>query len=166
MRQDGTARAETASAKSLSLQVEGFDRGGVIPRGLTCEGENRSPALHWSGAPTSAKSLALILDDPDAPGGVWNHWLVWNIPAVVSGLAESARLEVPVRSGTNDFGKRGYGGPCPPKGHGPHHYFFRLLALDVEELDLPEGARRAALDRALESHVVGTAEYMGLYERT
>ena len=151
---------------SLSLEIEGFDRGGVIPRELTCEGANRSPEVSWSGAPAGTKSYALILDDPDAPGGVWNHWLVWNIPAVVSGLARNAHLEAPVRSGANDFGKRGYGGPCPPKGHGPHHYFFRLLALDVEELDLPEGASRADLDRALESHILGAAEYMGRYARS
>ena len=151
---------------SLTLQVQGFPPGGAIPEKFTCEGANLSPALAWSGAPAGAKSFALIMDDPDAPGGVWNHWLLWDIPAAMSGLEENERSEPPVRSGTNDFGKLGYGGPCPPKGHGPHRYFFRLMAVDVETLDLPAGARRAELDRALAAHVLATAEHMGRFERT
>lgn len=107
----------------------------------------------------------MIVDDPDAPAGVWNHWLLWNIPVEASGLDENARLYNPMRPGTNDFGKPGYGGPCPPKGHGPHRYFFRLFALDVEDLGLAGGARRPALNRALAPHILATAEYMGTFER-
>ena len=151
---------------SLTLQVQGLPPGGAIPEKFTCEGANLSPALAWSGAPAGAKSFALIMDDPDAPGGVWNHWLLWDIPATISGLEENARPTTPIRSGVNDFGKPGYGGPCPPKGHGPHRYFFRLLAVDVETLDLPAGARRAELDRALAAQVLATAEHMGRFERT
>lgn len=105
------------------------------------------------------------MDDPDAPGGVWNHWLLWNIPATVSGLEENARPGRPAVSGTNDFGRSGYGGPCPPRGHGPHRYYFRLFALDVGDLGLPSTARRAELDRAMAPHILARAEYMGRFER-
>jgi Raf kinase inhibitor-like YbhB/YbcL family protein len=105
------------------------------------------------------------MDDPDAPSGVWNHWRLWNIPHKWSGLEEGVVPEPPVLSGMNDFRKPGYGGPCPPKGHGPHRYFFRLFAIDVDDLGLPVGARRAELDSALASHALATAEYMGRYER-
>lgn len=150
---------------SLTLRVEGFSNGGPIPSQFTCAGAGRSPALTWSGAPPGTKSFALILDDPDAPGGVWNHWLLWNIPASKSGLEERERPLQPARSGTNDFGKIGYGGPCPPKGHGAHRYFFRLFALNVEVLDLASGARRAELDQAMAAHILAQAGYMGRFER-
>ena len=105
------------------------------------------------------------MDDPDAPAGVWNHWLLWNIPHAWSGLKEGAATEGSVRSGVNDFHASGYRGPCPPKGHGPHRYFFRLFALDVEDLGLPAGADRKQLDKALGAHVLAAAEHMGRYER-
>lgn len=150
---------------AFTLKIEAFPNGGQIPQRFTCEGANHSPALSWSDPPAETKSLALILDDPDAPAGVWNHWLLWDIPATMSGLEENLHPQKPILSGTNDFGKPGYGGPCPPKGHGMHRYFFRLFALDVGTLGLSAGARRAQLDRAMDRHILAKAEYMGRFER-
>ena len=150
----------------FKLAVQEFPAGGNIPREFTCEGVNHSPALTWSGAPEGTKSFALILDDPDAPGGVWNHWLLWNIPGTASQLEENIRPHGALHAGTNDFGKPGYGGPCPPKGHGAHRYYFRLYALNVEKLNVSASAPRAELDRALASHILGRAEYMGRFERS
>ena len=149
----------------LTLEIQAFPAAGIIPKEFTCEGADRSPALTWSGEPEKTKSFALILDDPDAPGGVWNHWLLWNIPVSTSHLEENLRPHGAILSGKNDFGKSGYGGPCPPRGHGAHRYYFRLFALDKEKLDLPAGASRAELDRALAPHILATAEYMGRFER-
>lgn len=154
-----------AGPMAFTLKVEEFAPGQSIPRKFTCEDADHSPALAWSGAPPQTRSFALVMDDPDAPGGVWTHWLLWGIPAATGKLAENARPGAPARSGTNDFGRTGYGGPCPPRGHGPHRYFFRLLALDTDELDLPPSARRADFDRTVGPHVLATAEYMGRYER-
>jgi hypothetical protein len=137
----------------------------MIPKRHTCEGEDLSPAVEWSGAPPNTKSLVLIVDDPDAPVGTWNHWLLWDVPPDRTSIPEGfkpGRLGV---SGTNDFGRLGYGGPCPPRGHGPHRYYFKLYATDVESLGLKAGAKRAELDRALRAHLVGEAWAMGRYER-
>ena len=105
------------------------------------------------------------MDDPDAPAGTWNHWLLWDIPAGIHSLPQHYRAAHSVRAGTNDFGKTGYGGPCPPRGHGAHRYFFRLYALDTPTLRVPEGAHRKELERALQRHRLGIAEYMGRFER-
>jgi Raf kinase inhibitor-like YbhB/YbcL family protein len=150
---------------SFTLLVEGFSEGGAIPAKYTCAGSNYSPALTWSDLPHGTRSLALIMDDPDAPGGVWNHWLLWNIPPTMPGLEENEHLHQPVQSGTNDFGKIGYGGPCPPKGHGPHRYFFHLFALDVETIGLSARARRVELDRVMAPHILAQSEFMGRFER-
>ncbi|HEY1203237.1 MAG: YbhB/YbcL family Raf kinase inhibitor-like protein [Bryobacteraceae bacterium] len=149
----------------FKLVTSAFQEGGEIPRLYTSEHANVSPSLEWSGEPRDTKSYALIADDPDAPAGTWNHWLLWNIPASVHALAQGFKPSQLGASGTNDFGKPGYGGPCPPHGHGPHRYFFKLYALDVESLDLPAGARRADLDRALRDRVLAQAQCMGRYER-
>ena len=150
---------------TFRLTVEGFREGDTIPRRHTCEGEDVSPALSWEDAPPTARSFALIMDDPDAPAGTWNHWLLWDIPTGVNRIEEGFQPGSLGVSGTNDFGKPGYGGPCPPRGHGPHRYYCRLYALDVESLGLPEGARRAQLDAALRGHILDEAQYMGRYER-
>ena len=147
---------------SFQLTVAGFAEGSTIPRRHTCEGEDLSPALKWSGAPAETRGFALIMDDPDAPAGTWNHWLLYDIPAATSELPEAAKLGL---SGTNDFGRSGYGGPCPPRGHGPHRYFFKLMALKVSSLGIPAGAKRADLDRTLKDQVLAEARYMGRYER-
>jgi Raf kinase inhibitor-like YbhB/YbcL family protein len=149
----------------FKLVVSAFEEGGAIPKLHTCDGADVSPSLEWTGEPRDTKSFALIADDPDAPAGTWNHWLLWDIPASVHALAQSFKSGKLGMSGTNDFGKPGYGGPCPPRGHGPHRYFFKLHALDVESLGLRAGARRADLDRALRTHVLAEAQYMGRYER-
>jgi len=150
-------------AMALKLVISAFPEGGAIPQKYTCDGNNIAPAVEWSGAPTQTKSFALILDDPDAPSGLFTHWLLYNIPATVHALEENYRPSSPTATGTNDFGKRGYGGPCPPSG--THRYFFKLLALDTPKLDLAAGARRSDVDRALRGHVVEESQYMGRYER-
>lgn len=150
---------------AFKLTVAGFREGETIPKQHTCEGKDVSPALAWQGAPAGTQSFALIMDDPDAPVGTWNHWLLWDIPASVNSLAEGYRPGSLGTDGTNDFGKTGYGGPCPPRGHGPHRYYFRLYALDVPQLKLAARAKRAELDKALRGHVLAEAVYMGRYER-
>lgn len=150
---------------AFRLIVSAFPDGGNIPQLHTCEGADLSPALEWSGEPAGTQSFALILDDPDAPGGTWNHWLLYDLPASVHALAQGCKPGRNGVSGTNDFGKTGYGGPCPPKGRGPHRYFFKLHALSVASLGLKAGASRAELDEALRGHVVAEAKYVGRYER-
>ncbi len=149
---------------AFKVRAEGFAEKATIPDQFTCEGKDTPPALRWSGEPSQTRSFALIMDDPDAPGRAWNHWLLWDIPSGVHSLPEGSQSPQG-KSGTNDFGKRGYGGPCPPRGGGWHRYFFRLFALDTVALGVQEGARRSALERALRKHVIAEASYMGLYER-
>lgn len=150
----------------FALTIEAFADSGAIPSVFTCEGDNISPALAWAGEPDGTQSFALIVDDPDAPAGTWNHWLLWDIPGGVHSVPQQYRAAHPVHSGTNDFGKTGYGGPCPPKRDGPHRYFFRLYALDTPSLRVPEGARRKELERVLRGHRLSIAEHMGRFERT
>lgn len=150
---------------AFKLVSAAFPEGGAIPKLHTCEGADLSPPLEWSGEPGDTKSFALIVDDPDAPAGTWNHWLLWDIPVSVHALAQGIKPPQTGVSGANDFGKPGYGGPCPPKGHGPHRYFFRLYALGVPALELRSGARRAEMDRALKAHILAETGYMGRYER-
>jgi Raf kinase inhibitor-like YbhB/YbcL family protein len=145
----------------LQISSTAFSDGHTIPQRHTCEGDNVSPPLSWSGTPSEARSLALIVDDPDAPSGTFVHWLAWGLDPGSNGLDEGQPAPV---EGTNGFGEKGYGGPCPPPGHGPHRYFHRLYALS-SELDLAAGASREELDAALEGRVVGTAELVGTYER-
>jgi len=150
---------------AFTLTVKGFDDGGHIPKRATCDGEDSSPALEWAGEPPETQSFALILDDPDAPAGTWTHWLLWDIPAHVHSLAEGFQPGATGASGKNDFGRPGYGGPCPPKGHGVHRYYFTLFAVDRPVLGLPPGARRQEVDRALKGRVLTRATYMGRYAR-
>ena len=145
----------------FSLTSSAFADEGTIPRRHTCDGEDRSPPLSWSSPPTGTRSLALILDDPDAPGGRFIHWLAWGITPDTGGLAEgqAAPLE-----GGNDFGTVGYRGPCPPRGHGHHRYRFRLHAL-AEELRLPSGAGVRGLEQALRAKDLAVAELVCTYQR-
>jgi Raf kinase inhibitor-like YbhB/YbcL family protein len=124
-----------------------------------------SPSIEWSGEPSNTRSLALIVDDPDAPGGVWTHQLLYDLAPAVRSLPQGYKPAKPALSGVNDFGRSSYAGPCSPKGYGPHRYFFRLYALDVESLGLRPGAGRWVLERAMRSHVVVESKYMGRYER-
>ena len=114
----------------MKLVSSAFADGAAIPRRFTCDGENLSPPLQWSGAPAGTRSFVLLCDDPDAPAGTWHHWAVYDVPPVLTDLADGAALNMKMKQAVNDFRKVGYGGPCPPRGHGPHHYHFRLLALD------------------------------------
>jgi Raf kinase inhibitor-like YbhB/YbcL family protein len=150
---------------AFRLIVAAFPDGGKIPQLHTCDGADLSPALEWSGDPRDTQSFALIMDDPDAPGGTWNHWLLFDLSPSLHALAQGykpGRLGV---GGTNDFGTLGYRGPCPPKGHGPHRYFFKLHALNVASLGLKAAVKRAELDKALKGRVLAEAQYMGRYER-
>ena len=142
-----------------------FANGGWIPDLHTCQGADLSPSLEWTEAPPETRSFALILDDPDAPVGTWNHWLLYDIGSTTHGLAQGHKAGRGDVSGKNSWGKLGYGGPCPPKGHGPHRYFFRLYALDTETLGLPAGASRENLEHTLKTHVLAETQYMGRYER-
>jgi Raf kinase inhibitor-like YbhB/YbcL family protein len=150
---------------AFKLSIPAFSQGASIPKLHTCEGADLSPALEWSGEPVETASFALIMDDPDAPAGTWNHWLLFDIPATAHSLAQGYQLGQLGVSGTSDFGRPGYGGPCPPKGHGPHRYFFRLYAVRAASLGLKPGARRSEIDRALRGNQLAEAQYMGRYER-
>lgn len=152
---------------TFTLSSTAFASGDVIPYPYTCQGADVSPVLTWSGQPTQAISLALVMDDPDAPAGTWVHWVMWNIPATIHLLPENVnkqeRLATGAMQGRNDFGKVGYNGPCPPPGHS-HRYFFRLYALDVK-LTLPPGTKRKELDAAMQGHILAHAEYTGTFQR-
>ena len=149
-----------AGGAKMKITSSAFQEGGNIPSKFSCDGADTSPPLQISDVPSGAKSLVLIVDDPDAPSGLFTHWMVWNISPQSSGIAEgSTPKEV---QGTNDFGKSGYGGPCPPSG--THRYYFKIFALD-RELDLPFGAKRGQLDAAIKNHVLAQGELMGRYLR-
>src|SRR5712691_8019149 len=155
---------------ALTVRSTSFDDGGSIPRKHTCEGPDSAPALAWSGAPPGTKSLALIVDDPDAPDPkapkmTYVHWVLYNLPPATARLAEGAArggLPPGTREGKNDWKRTGYGGPCPPIGR--HRYFFKLYALDAELPDL--GApTKPQLEKAMEGHVIEKAELVGTYEK-
>lgn len=152
---------------TMTLESTAFEPGGPIPVGNTCDAEDLSPPLSWSQPPDGTRTLALVCDDPDAPGGTWVHWVLFNLPSRTRHLEASVppreELDSGARQGRNDFGRVGYGGPCPPRGK-PHRYFFRLYALDME-LALEAGVTRAAVMKAMHGHVLETAELMGTYQR-
>ena len=150
-----------AHVSEFALTSEAFTHLGEIPRRHTCEGDDVSPALAWSDPPAGTRTLALIVDDPDAPVGTFTHWLAWNIDASAGGLAEG---ESAPAEGSNDFGVGGWSGPCPPPAHGAHRYFFRLHALD-RTLDVAFRADRRDVEQALQGHVLATAELIGTFER-
>jgi Raf kinase inhibitor-like YbhB/YbcL family protein len=156
-----------ASAMAFALRSPDFANGANIPRAFTCEGEDRSPALEWSEAPSGTKTFALIADDPDAPAGTWVHWVIYNIPGNARVLAGSVEKKEQLadgsRQGRNDFRKAGYNGPCPPPGKA-HRYFFKLYAL-ATELTLPAGASKSDVERAMEGYILARTEWMGRYQR-
>lgn len=147
------------------LESTAFRAGEAIPTRYTCDGEDVSPALHWRDAPANTRSFALVVDDPDAPGRTFAHWVLFDIQAGVSDLPEGLRADDIGKAGRNDFGKTGYGGPCPPVGRGPHRYFFTLYALDTDSLGLSRGASRSQVEQALLGHAIGQTRLMGQYER-
>ena len=154
------------SDMAITITSSVFSEGGMIPKKYTCDAEDISPDLKWSGVPPGAKSLALICDDPDAPVGTWVHWVLFNIPADVTslpaGLPADSALNNGARHGKNDFRKLGYGGPCPPGG--THRYFFKLYALDTV-LKLESGSTKAQLLAAMKGHILAEGQLMGKYKR-
>jgi hypothetical protein len=154
----------------MKLTSTAFAEGGGIPAKYTCVGADTSPPLAWSGVPAGTKSLALIVDDPDAPDPAapkmtWVHWVLYNLPPDTASLAEGAGnrpVSPPVRSGLNDWSRPGYGGPCPPIGR--HRYFFKLYALDVELREL-DPANKATLEKAMEGHVLAKTEIIGTFQK-
>lgn len=147
-----------SNSNQLRLISTVFSHNGHIPPLYTCEGKNINPPLKVENIPDGTKTLALIVEDPDAPRGTFDHWIVWNI-SPNEAIAEDIN---PGISGTNGFGKTGYGGPCPPSGE--HRYFFRVFALD-DELDLLAGSTKEELLDAMKNHVLATAELMGVYQK-
>ncbi len=153
---------------AMRLTSTAFGEGEPIPAEHSCEGSDRSPPLQWQGAPEGTQSFALVCDDPDAPGGTFAHWAIYDIPAEVTYLESGhSAPDGPSRypEGTNDFGRAAWGGPCPPPGHGPHQYHFRVLALGVTSLDSPDGTRVPEVERMARDHVLDEARLVGLYER-
>ena len=152
---------------SLQVSTNAFAPGGIIPKKFACSGEDVSPGLAWTVAPSGTQSILLIVDDPDAPAGTWTHWLVYDLPPAVhelpEGVPHTPDLKIGGHQGKNDFGKTGYNGPCPPPGK-PHHYYFRVFALD-RRLNLPAGAGRKAIDREMRGHVLAEGEVMGSFGR-
>lgn len=145
----------------MNLSSTEFKNKEFIPIKYTCDGQDINPPLEISGVPEKAESLALIVDDPDAPNGDWVHWVLWNIPPDTLKIKESSVPQGAIE-GTNDFNHTRYGGPCPPKG--THHYYFKLYALDTV-LDLDSSKTKKDLLKAVEGHIIAQAELVGLYQR-
>ena len=162
----GAASIQQARAASFALASSAFADGGAIPSRYTCDGRDLSPPLAWSGVPEGARSLALVVDDPDAPDPAaptttWVHWVLYDIPAATTAIAEGARA-AGAQDGTNDWKRTGYGGPCPPVGR--HRYFFKLYALDRALPDLHRPTK-AQLEAAMQGHVLGEARLIGTYRK-
>jgi len=165
------------AAPKIRLTSAAFTEGAMIPREFTCDGADRSPPLEWLGVPQAARSLVLICDDPDAPVGTWSHWVLYDLSPSITSLDQGVATDLvatvepktvvkqpglTVSQGKNDFGKIGYGGPCPPRG--VHRYFFRLYALD-QQTELAPGATRTAVFKAIAGHILAEGHLMGKYAR-
>jgi Raf kinase inhibitor-like YbhB/YbcL family protein len=157
----GTAAERATSGGSLKLSSPAFPEGAMIPSKYTCDGSDVNPPLQIGGVPAGAKSLALIVDDPDAPRGTWTHWVVWNIEPKIAQIKENDLPSGAVQ-GSSDFGRTRYGGPCPPSG--THRYFFRIYAVDTT-FQLPKGAKRDLLEKEIQGHILDQATLMGKYAR-
>ncbi len=160
-----SAQPNPAKEESMNISSPAFDDHGEIPTKYTCDGNDTIPPLAFDGVPSGAKTLALVIDDPDVPKevnpkGYWDHWVVWNLPADASGVDEG--IEPGGVTGKNGWGKNQYGGPCPPDRR--HRYFFKLYALDTS-LDLPSSAGKKDLEQAMQGHVIEQAELVGTYDR-
>ncbi|HAA30719.1 MAG TPA: YbhB/YbcL family Raf kinase inhibitor-like protein [Cyanobacteria bacterium UBA8553] len=157
----------TAVNQTMKLESTAFTANGMIPSQYTCDGQDISPPLSWDAPPTGTQSLALIVDDPDAPGQIFVHWVLYDIPPEIHQLPQAVAAQDTLpgggTQGKNDFGKLGYGGPCPPSGI--HRYFFKLYALD-RELGLKSGATKAQLEAAMNGHILAAAELIGRYSRS
>jgi Raf kinase inhibitor-like YbhB/YbcL family protein len=149
----------------MELASSAFADGSAIPRRFTCDGDNLSPPLQWSGAPAGTRSFVLLCDDPDAPSGTWHHWAAYDIPPTAVELAVGAAQDKKMKQAVNDFRKPGYGGPCPPHGHGPHRYHFRFLALSTEHLRVHSNASCRDVEREARNYTIAEATLVGLYQR-
>ncbi|AIL64573.1 Phosphatidylethanolamine-binding protein [Rickettsiales bacterium Ac37b] len=148
---------------ALIIKSKGFNNGGLISSNFTCDGQDISPELEWENVPASTKSLALIMDDPDAPRGTWDHWILFNIPAMVTKLESNIKqLPEGTKVGKNSWGRNDYGGPCPPDRE--HRYFFKLYALDTM-LNLESGVTKQAIEQEIAEHVIEYAEIICRYNR-
>jgi Raf kinase inhibitor-like YbhB/YbcL family protein len=146
----------------MRLRSSAFSDGAAIPRRFTCDGEDVSPPLEWSDAPAGTRGFVLLCDDPDAPAGTWHHWAAYDIPADRTTLAEGAGRaggKEALKHAVNDFGRPGYGGPCPPRGHGPHHYHFRLLALSTDRLPVRKDTSCRDVEREARKHLVAETSW-------
>jgi Raf kinase inhibitor-like YbhB/YbcL family protein len=153
---------------SMKLTSSAFKEGEAVPTRYTCDGDDISPPLAWSGAPENTRSFVVMCDDPDAPGGTWSHWAVYDIPASTTQLAEAYPKDADTgtaKQAVNDFGRTGYGGPCPPPGHGTHHYHFRVVAVDVENLGLDAGADFDQVAKQAAAHSLDIGQLLGTYTR-
>jgi Raf kinase inhibitor-like YbhB/YbcL family protein len=152
----------------MLLTSTAFHDGAIIPRKYTCDGENTSPALQWTSPPPETKSFVLLCNDPDAPAGTWRHWAVFDIPSGCVELAEGAGQAEgfeDFRQAVNDFGRPGYGGPCPPPRHGLHHYHFRVMALDRAELPVGPEPSCKEIELEAQKHLLAEATLVGVYQR-
>ncbi len=162
------AGSGAVGGKKMEIKITSpaFEDGGLIPAKYTCDGADISPPLQWDAVPEGTQSIALISDDPDAPVGTWVHWVLFNLPADTRELAENIppdkTLANGARQGITDFGRIGYGGPCPPSG--THRYFFKIYALDTK-IDLAAGARKRDLLKAMEGHILSQGQLIGKYRR-
>jgi Raf kinase inhibitor-like YbhB/YbcL family protein len=152
----------------MQLQSSAFDDGDRLPKRYSCDGEDLSPPLAWSGAPENTRSFAIFCDDPDAPSGTFHHWAMYDIPKTTRELPEGSASNVErslILQGTNDFGKPGYGGACPPRGHGDHHYHFKVMALDCGHLDTHGRNNAADIEALAREHCLAQAELVAVYSR-
>jgi len=152
----------------MRLTSTAFSDASSIPRRFTCDGEDLSPPLAWEAAPSAVRSFVLLCDDPDAPAGTWHHWAVYDIDGNQTGIAEGASRDpsaAQYKQAINDFHRVGYGGPCPPRGHGRHRYHFRLLALAVDQLSLGAKPSYSAVEREARKHVLAETTLIGTYQR-
>jgi len=151
---------------NIQITSSAFKEGELMPSKYTCDGQDISPPLKWSGVPQNTKSIALICDDPDAPMGTWVHWVIYNIPPTVTELSEgfpaTETISNGAKQGITDFKKTGYGGPCPPSG--THRYFFKVYALDTE-LKLASGAKKKDIENAMKGHILANGQLIGKYKR-
>ncbi len=162
-----TQTKEETIMEQISISSDAFKDGTSLPVEYTCDGEDRSPALSWDTIPAGTQSIALIVDDPDAPGKTWVHWVIYNIPANTTGLPaavpKNKTLDDGSLQGKNDFGRIGYNGPCPPPGK-PHRYFFKVYAMDTT-LSLKRGATKSQLEATMSGHILAQGEMIGKYGR-
>ena len=159
---------DSTTVAQFAMSSSDVRDGQPIAEAYTCDGADQSPQLSWPAAPPGARSFALVMDDPDAPSGTFRHWAVFNMPDTRTSIQRgegNGGSNTNFVQAVNDFGKSGYGGPCPPKGHGPHRYRFKLYALDVDKLNLPTGAKVEEVEAQAKQHQIAMAEITGTYQR-